>query len=252
MLSLSGLEQFPSFYSSLYYPLVVIFLAYIVRGIAGFASALTAVPFLALVLPLTLVVPLVVLLDYLSSASHGIGNRHNIVWWDIWPLIPFSVLGVGSSLIILESVSPNLLSLSLGAFVIIYAFYQLLPQKLVKANYWVAVPTGFMGGLIGTLFGTGGPFYVIYLHLRRLGKNEFRATFACIFLIDGLMRLSGFALNGLYDELAISYLVTSIPVAALGLYLGGRIHVAISKESFTRMISLLLLGSGSALIANNL
>lgn len=252
MLSLSGLEQFPSIYSSLYYPLIVIFFAYIVRGIAGFGSALIAVPFLALVLPLILVVPLVVLLDYLSSASHGISNRRSIVWRDIWPLIPFSVIGVGCSLILLKSISPNLLTLCLGAFVIFYAIYQLLPQKLGKANYWVAAPTGFFGGLIGTLFGTGGPFYVIYLHLRKLDKAEFRATFAMVFLIDGLMRLSGFAMNGLYDDMAISYLVTSIPVAALGLYLGGKIHVAISKEGFQRMISLLLLGSGSALIFNNL
>ena len=252
MLSLYGLEQLPSVYSSLYYPVIVIFFAYIVRGIAGFGSALIAVPFLALVLPLTLVVPLVVLLDYLSSASHGIGNRHQIVWRDIWPLIPFSVMGVASSLVILKSVSPNLLTLLLGGFVVAYAIYQLIPQKLGKANYWVAAPTGFFGGLIGTLFGTGGPFYVIYLHLSRLDKTQFRATFASIFLIDGLMRLSGFALNDLYDDMAVSYIVTSIPVAALGLYIGGRIHVAISKEGFTRLISLLLLGSGGALIANNL
>lgn len=252
MPTLAGLDALPSDYSSLYYPLIVIFVAYIVRGIAGFGSALIAVPFLALVLPLTLVVPLVVLLDYLSSASHGIGNRRRIVWRDIWPLIPFSVLGVGSSLILLEAVSPNLLTLSLGAFIIVYAFYQLLPLNIGKANYWVAVPAGYFGGLIGTLFGTGGPFYVIYLHLRQLDKNAFRASFAAIFLIDGLMRLTGFALNGLYDDLAISYLVTSGPVAALGLYLGGHIHVAISKQGFTRLISLLLFGSGSALIFNNL
>lgn len=109
-----------------------------------------------------------------------------------------------------------------------------------------------MGGLIGTLFGTGGPFYVIYLNLRQLDKSSFRATFASIFLIDGIMRLSGFALNGLYDDLALSYLIVFVPVAALGLFVGGRIHVAISKQGFTRFISLLLLGTGSALIANNL
>ena len=44
--------------------------------------------------------------------------------------------------------------------------------------------------LVGTLFGTGGPFYVIYLNLRGLDRSVFRATFAMNFLIDGGVRLA--------------------------------------------------------------
>jgi len=51
---------------SLLFPVSVLFFAYLVRGVAGFGSALIAVPLLALTLPLTIVVPLVVFLDYLG------------------------------------------------------------------------------------------------------------------------------------------------------------------------------------------
>jgi uncharacterized membrane protein YfcA len=51
--------------------LVTLLAAYLVRGIAGFGSGLIAIPLLALFLPLTLAVPLVVFLDYVASASHG-------------------------------------------------------------------------------------------------------------------------------------------------------------------------------------
>lgn len=40
----------------------------------------------------------------------------------------------------------------------------------------------------------------------------------------------------------------ALPVAALGLYLGGRIHTSLGKETFLRIISLLLMGSGAALL----
>ncbi|HTG11235.1 MAG TPA: sulfite exporter TauE/SafE family protein, partial [Candidatus Eisenbacteria bacterium] len=53
---------------------LVVFLAYWVRGMAGFGSGLIAVPLLTLMWPVTLVVPVVVALDYLGSASQGIGN----------------------------------------------------------------------------------------------------------------------------------------------------------------------------------
>ena len=57
---------------------LVLFLAYFVRGTAGFGSGLIAVPLLSFVAPVTAVVPLVVSLDYLGSASQGIKNLGQI------------------------------------------------------------------------------------------------------------------------------------------------------------------------------
>lgn len=233
---------------SLLFPASILFIAYLVRGVAGFGSALIAVPLLALMMPLTIVVPLVVFLDYLGSASQGINNRQHIRWNEILPLLPFTLIGVAVSLYIMESVKPQMLTLALGGFVIAFAVYQLLPMKLGKASRRISAPSGFFGGLIGTLFGTGGPFYVIYLNLRHLDKNSFRATFAAIFLIDGAMRLSGYALKGFYTVEMLSYLALAVPVAGLGLFFGGKIHTALGRETFVRLISVLLLGSGTALL----
>lgn len=40
----------------------------------------------------------------------------------------------------------------------------------------------------------------------------------------------------------------ALPLLAVGLVLGGKIHVSISQKSFVRLVSLILLGSGSALL----
>ena len=56
----------------------MLFLAYFVRGMAGFGSGVIAVPLLSLVSPVTAVVPLVVSLDYFGSASQGIKNLGRI------------------------------------------------------------------------------------------------------------------------------------------------------------------------------
>ncbi|MGB5396702.1 MAG: sulfite exporter TauE/SafE family protein [Gammaproteobacteria bacterium] len=233
---------------SLLFPAAVLFFAYLIRGIAGFGSALIAVPLLTLVMPITLVVPLVVFLDYLGSATQGVGNKEHIAWHDIWPLLPFSLIGVVISLYLMESIDQHILTLCLGAFVILFAVYQLLPLKFGRASSLVACPAGFFGGFVGTLFGTGGPFYVIYLNLRQLDKVTFRATFAALFLIDGAMRLVGYALKGFYNLETFYYILCAVPVAGLGLYFGGRIHTALGREAFVRLISVLLLGSGTALL----
>ena len=248
MFELTSHEGLAMTVPSLLFPASVLFFAYLIRGVAGFGSALIAVPLLALTLPLTIVVPLVVFLDYLGSASQGMNNRECIQWKEIWPLLPFSVIGVAISLYIMDSVKPEMLSVALGGFIILFAIYQLLPMKRGQARRVISVPSGFFGGFVGTLFGTGGPFYVIYLNLRHLDKNSFRATFATIFLIDGAMRLAGYAMKGFYTLEMLSYLVLAVPVAGLGLFFGGRIHTALGRDTFVRLISVLLLGSGTALL----
>lgn len=248
MFEITSLEGLAAIVPSLFFPASVIFFAYLIRGIAGFGSALVAVPLLALTLPLTIVVPLVVFLDYLGSASQGMNNRECIQWKEIWPLLPFSLIGVAVSLYIMESVKPEMLSVALGGFIMVFAVYQLLPVKLGQASRKIAVTAGFFGGFVGTLFGTGGPFYVIYLNLRHLDKTSFRATFAAIFLIDGAMRLAGYAVKGLYTLEMLGYLILAVPVAGLGLFYGGKIHTALGRDTFVRLISVLLLGSGTALL----
>ena len=43
--------------------------------------------------------PIVVLLDYLGSASQGVRNRRVIAWREQLPLIPFTIIGVGISIL---------------------------------------------------------------------------------------------------------------------------------------------------------
>jgi uncharacterized membrane protein YfcA len=88
----------------------------------------------------------------------------------------------------------------------------------------------------------------MYLKLRDLDKRVFRATFAANFLIDGAIRLASYAVIGLFRWQLLAYLLAALPVAAAALYLGGRLQTGWSQDAFVRFISLLLLGSGMALL----
>lgn len=227
---------------------LVLFAAYLVRGIAGFGSGLIAVPLLALAFPVQAVVPLVVFLDYVGSASQGLRNRELIVWREQLPLVPFAVIGIGVGLALLTVMTSTTLAHALGGFVIAYGIYQLLPLPELRGPRFCAVPCGFLGGFVGTLFGTGGPFYVIYLRLRELEKSAFRATFALNFLIDGAIRLAAYASVGLFHREVLLALAGALPVVGTALWIGGRIHTGLTQQAFVRLISLLLLTSGVALL----
>lgn len=228
---------------------LILIVAFFVRGIAGFGSGLIAIPLLAQMLPLTVVVPLVGLLDYLASSSHGIKHRQSISWGDLLPLLPFTIAGVLTALYLFHTLDADLLRKALGGFIVLYAFYTLLSSGpgFRGSRLW-AIPAGGLGGLIGTLFGTGGPFYVIYMRLRHLDKTAFRATIATVFLIDGSSRIVGYFATGLYTGDTMYLLAAALPIMVIGMYIGGHVHTTISQRTFQRAIGLLLIGSGLALL----
>jgi len=233
----------------LFFSFIIILTAFTVRGITGFGSGLIAIPLMALMLPVSAAVPMIGILDYLSALAHGIKLRSDIRWKQIIVLFPFSLSGVMSAIYLFNTLDPLLLKKILGGFVIIYALYLLLTIKphIHKSNLW-AVPGGFFGGLVGTLFGTGGPFYVIYLQLLGFTKVTFRATIAVIFLLDGSARIVAYTISGFYTADVILLIAASLPVMILGMYIGGHIHSNISQEMMQKGIAILLLFSGSALI----
>ncbi|MGE0080093.1 MAG: sulfite exporter TauE/SafE family protein [Thiohalomonadaceae bacterium] len=233
----------------LLYAAAVVGSAYFVRGIAGFGSGLIAIPLLAQVLPLAVVVPAVGLLDYLGSLTHGTRHRTAIRWRELLPLLPFTLLGVLAALYLFHTVDGDNLRRALGVFVLMYAIYTLTVRSMpARGSRLWALPGGGLGGLVGTLFGTGGPFYVIYLGLRGLGKTEFRATIATIFLIDGAARIVGYLGAGFYGSEVLWLAGLALPLMAVGMFLGGRVHTGITQAQFQKAIGVLLLLSGTALV----
>ena len=232
----------------LVFSVFIIFLSYTIKGLSGFGSGLVAIPLLALFLPITMIVPLLGLLSYSGTIMQSIHLRKQVVWRDMLPLIPFSLMGIAISVWLLVNVNEMILTRALGVFVLLYALYSLLPRPNYQGGRKWAIVAGSFGGMVGALFGTGGPFYVLYLNMRRLDKGPFRATIAMIFLVDGGARILGYAISGLYTVQVLGMLFMLLPVLFLGMCTGHNLHLKIEQKHFNQLISLLLMISGSMLL----
>jgi len=230
------------------YGAAVVALAYVVRGMAGFGSGLIAIPLLSLVFPVTTVVPVVVGLDFLASAAQGFKNWRSISWRTLLPLVPATVIGVFTAVYLLRSLDGSTLLAALGIFVLAFSAYQLLPLPELRGGAMHAAPLGFLGGLIGTLFGTGGPLYVMYFTLRGLTKEAFRASFAAYFVVDGSIRIGSYLWYGFLGHEGETVIALALPVMALALYGGGKLHFRLPQQTFKKLISVLLAASGTLLL----
>ena len=74
------------------------------------------------------------------------------------------------------------------------------------------------------------------------------SSVALWFLIDGSMRIAGYSAFGFMNAEALTALLMALPVAIVGLLIGGRIHTRMSTQTFKRVISVLLVLSGLALL----
>lgn len=228
----------------------VILLAYVVRGLTGFGSALIAVPLLVQFLPLQFVVPFMMALDFVASFMLGGSQRKHIVWGELKWLLPASMAGAVLGLYLLLRLPHDFLLLGLGVLVMAFGLRNVLNLHGDKPiSRWWALPAGLIGGSVSAMFGTGGPPYVIYLSHRLRDKSLLRATFSGLFVIDGGFRLVVFLVTGLLlqPNMLTAWLV-ALPLAALGLYIGHKAHLGISNAQMLRLVGVLLLISGASLV----
>lgn len=234
------------------YCCVVLVLSFAIRGSAGFGAA--ALPLIALVLPMKLVVPVFTVLGIFSSWSIVFKDSRHIEWRELRRLLPYTIVGALIGLYFYNAFDARTLAHGLGALVLAYGSYALL-QSLRPLPKWtlprsLTLPvTGTLAGIVGALFGAmAGMFYAIYLDMQQLNKDRFRATVAMTLLVLGVVRGGGYFAFGAYDRQALIATAVSLPLMFAGVVLGNHIHTNLSEVAFRRMISIVLIGSGIPLL----
>jgi uncharacterized membrane protein YfcA len=224
--------------------------AYFIRGITGFGSGLIAVPLLAHYLPLSFVVPMMLVLDLVASIALLRHARLQVSWDEIGRLMPGAVAGMLIGAVLLVNLPREPLLVGLAAFVILFGVRYLFNVHGERPiSRWWSIPTGLGGGLIGAMFGTGGPPYVVYLSHRLHDKTRLRGTLSGLFMIEGALRLVTFLAMGLLAQPRMpAAILLSLPLLVLGLVLGHKVHTGISRRRQLAVIGALLMLSGGSLL----
>jgi uncharacterized membrane protein YfcA len=228
--------------------------AYTVFGMTGFGSSLVAMPLLVLVVPLRTAVPLMLVFDLVSGLLLGLRNRRHIDRREGVRLVPFMLAGMAAGVMALVRTPERRLLAVLGLFILALSVWNLAgrggPRRLTPA--WAA-PFGIVGGFFTALFGTGGPFYTIYLTCRMHDKLALRATIGGVLFFSAVARLVLFSGAGLYGQPGLPQLAAVLlPFALGGLYLGNRLHRRLPDDRVRQAIWMVLLAGGASLLMRNL
>jgi len=226
-------------------------LAYTIVGISGFGAALVSIPILVHFFPLQTLLPILVIVDFIATVTNGIKFKSEIEKEELKVILPTMVAGIGVGTTILVIVSGEILLPILGIFVLAYGYYRLRFGAIKKAigRHW-GYAIGFTGGLLGSVFGVGGPVYATYLSQRIKSFSALRATLSIIFIGSTGMRIVGLSIAGLLFRIEVLWgVLTLTPFMLIGLFTGHRLHGKMSQRTLERFLCALLILSGVSLIA---
>ncbi len=212
------------------------------------------VPVLAHFLPLPFVLALAAALDLGSAAALALHTKKQADVRELLVLAPFTIIGLALGVTLLVRLPRDATLLALGVFVCGYALYIMLHRgpRRPLGRAWAA-PAGLLSGVLGALFGVGGPPYVVYIAGRIPDATAQRATISLMVALNVGLRVAAFAIAGLFTGrdlwLAIGVL---LPVAWAGVWTGNRVHIHVAPAKVVRIVGAVLLFIGASLIARAL
>ena len=228
---------------------LIVFVAIFVQTITGFGLALVSMPLLVYVVGIQEAAPLVALVAGLAESLLLLRYRADLNLRAVTTLTVASLVGVPLGILLLRRVDAGLVTAVLGVLVFSFALYALFGPSLpqLSGKGW-AYGFGFVSGLLGGAYNTGGPPVIIYGNCRRWPPAEFKSNLQGFFLVNSTFIIVGHAVGGNFTPVVWREFVTAVPAILLALLLGFRLDRYLNAQRFRRVVLFALLGLGVSLL----
>jgi uncharacterized membrane protein YfcA len=222
----------------------------LVTGLAGFALGLVVSGvWLHILTPLQTAILMVAY--GLLSQSLGIWKlRHALSWRAVAPYIVGGAPAVPIGSLLLAYIDPAYIRVGVGVLLLLYSSYMLARPKLapVEGDDATDVTIGFFNGLLGGLTGLTGIVVTIWCQLHGWPKDRQRAIFQPVLFATTAMSAVSLSSVGAVTAETVELYVLGLPFMAAGTWMGLKLYGRLDDQVFRKIVLLLLLVSGAALV----
>jgi uncharacterized membrane protein YfcA len=224
----------------------------LVKGGLGPVAGALIVPLLSTSMPVTravgLTLPLLLVGDWIALP----------VYWRQWDarelrlLVPGGVIGVAMGLVLLTTLSDEMLRRVLGVFTLSVAGYKLASDSLTGLQYqprrWHGVLAGWGSGFGSALANVGAPPITAYLLLRRLTPTIFIGTTVIFFLVMNALKFPLYLATNVIKMDQVIGILWALPLIPVGVWAGKKFVEWIDPKKFERLMLIALILTGIALL----
>lgn len=214
-------------------------IAGIVQGISGFAFAMIFLAIMQYFIPYGELLALSSLLASAMLAVNSFVYRRHIQWRQLpVPLVVNFVVTVLAIQFLKGTMSFPYWHKLLGVVFILLALYLYFWQHRIQIRPTVLtmVLLCTAGGILGGLFGVGGPPIVLYYLATIDDKNKYLGTTQMFFLVNNLYDFGGRLASGMVVPEVLQYGVLAIGTTLVGLWIGSRIFRLINADMLKKIV----------------
>jgi len=232
--------------------IIVILVAYFVKGFSGFGPALIIVPFFAILYDPPSALVIAALFDFFAGCILVYTVRKEIRWSFVLYVFAALATGVIVGTSLLGYIPVDGLKKIIGAILFLFSIIILLQRNNTgsknKEKYSILkYPAAFTSGFLGGLVSMSGPPLIIYMKMM-YDKSFFRTQLIAIFMLGTAWRSLMFHYHDVPMNIPIQTLIIYFLCLLAGLWLGTRLHIKVNETVFNKIVATILLIPATGLL----
>ena len=228
--------------------------AFFVKGLCGFANTLVFTSILAFGTPNAGISPIELLLGYPTNLILAWRNRSRLRRKIVVPMTLLVLAGSVPGAFLLKNTDSGLIRTVFGAVAVLAGVDMLLrspDRPRAKGRKLVLGIIGVLSGLLCGLFGAG-VLLAAYVGRTTDTGDEFKANICAVFAAENTFRIVLYSLIGIITPGGVKQAALLAPVMLAGLYAGIKSAGALDDGTVKRLVTVLLILSGIAMIVMNI
>ena len=227
--------------------------AYFVKGICGFTNGLVFTTILSFTTDNVNISPVSLVVGYPTNLIMAWKNRKAINWRLCLALTALVILGNIPGAYLLKNADTGMIKVVLG-FIIIYLSVEMylneIRKKKKKSSKLALGIVGVLAGLIAGIYGVGA-LLGVYVNKITNDTKAFKANANVVYFVSDTFRMCLYIAWGIVTWDIVKQAVLLVPFMLISLFLGMKLSDRINEKTARRIVILMLIISGTALIVNN-
>ncbi len=234
--------------------IIATLLAFYVKGLCGFANTLVFTSILTFGTANINISPVELILGYPTNLIISIKERKAISPRIVIPLAIMVIIGSLGGALFLKNADTTLIKIIFGVLVILVGIEMLLrelSQKKAKNSRVLLTIIGILSGFLCGLYGVGA-LLGAYIGRTTDDLKSFKANICTVFIIENTFRIILYLFYGIITMESLKRALILSPFMLIGLVAGMLSAGRISERVVKKIVIVLLIVSGIALILANL
>ena len=234
--------------------IIATLVAFYIKGLCGFANTLVFTSIMGFGANNVAISPVELLLGYPSNLILTFNNRHKLNKYVYIPLAVLVLVGSIPGAFLLKNVDARYIKIVFGFVVILLGiemFFREKKSRQMKESKLILGAIGILSGVLCGLFGVGA---LLAAYVGRVTKtsDEFKANISAVFIVENTFRIVLYSILGIITLSNLKQALIMVPFMLAGLFAGIKSGTILDEKIVKRLVIILLIISGVALILMNI